>query len=171
MDDAAVVAVQIGRPLRSPADVVARCHLGLPVVTRVPPILSVSIGRPSSAGSGSRMAVTIRLEATGAIRALDREVLADAALGDALRSANERYAATRRELVPSGASPAPDGGVGGTGDGIKCLHAHYADHAAGNTNPVGLLAAPWVEPLNCETGCVTKGASGAVRNPAWVEPR
>ncbi len=173
MDDAAVVAVQIGRPLRSPADVVARCHLGLPVVTRVPPILDDGTPFPTLYWLSCPLAVKRigRLEATGAVGTLESEVAADAVLVEALRSANERYAVARRKLVPSGASPVPDGGVGGTKNGIKCLHAHYADHAAGKANPVGLLTAPWVEPLDCAVGCVAEGASGPVRNPAWVEPR
>ncbi|MBW2547617.1 MAG: DUF501 domain-containing protein, partial [Deltaproteobacteria bacterium] len=31
----------------------------------------------------------------------------------------------------------PSGGVGGSSGGVKCLHAHYADFAAGNDNPIG----------------------------------
>jgi len=50
--------------------------------------------------------------------------------------------------------------------GVKCLHAHYADHAAGNENPVGAVTAPFVEPLDCTVPCVVDGE----RNPAWREP-
>jgi hypothetical protein len=35
------------------------------------------------------------------------------------------------------AGPAPSGGVGGTRQGVKCLHAHYAWHLAGGDDPVG----------------------------------
>ena len=38
-DDREVVETQIGRPLRADSTPVSRCHLGLPVVVRVPPIL------------------------------------------------------------------------------------------------------------------------------------
>ncbi|HEX9761700.1 MAG TPA: DUF501 domain-containing protein, partial [Acidimicrobiia bacterium] len=38
-DDLQVVEIQIGRPVRAPARVVSRCHLGLPVVIQVPPHL------------------------------------------------------------------------------------------------------------------------------------
>ena len=171
MDDAAVVAVQIGRPLRSGADVVARCHLGLPVVTRVPPILDDGTPFPTLFWLTCPLAVKRigRLEATGAVGALEGEM--DAALGAALEAASERYAAAREELVPPGATRVPAGGVGGTRNGIKCLHAHYADHGAGNANPIGLLTAPWVEPLNCAVGCVAEGSSGPRRNPEWSEPR
>jgi hypothetical protein len=47
------------------------------------------------------------------------------------------------------------------------LHAHYADHAAGNPNPIGAAVAPWVEPLDCPIPCV----DGEERNPAWREPK
>ncbi len=50
---------------------------------------------------------------------------------------------------------------------MKCLHAHYADHAAGNENPVGAAVAPWIEPLDCTVPCVAEG----VANPDWVEPK
>jgi hypothetical protein len=33
--------------------------------------------------------------------------------------------------------PAPYGGVGGTREGLKCLHAHYAHWLAGGDDPVG----------------------------------
>ena len=33
--------------------------------------------------------------------------------------------------------PRPQGGVGGTRRGVKCLHAHYAWHLAGGDDPVG----------------------------------
>ncbi|MBU6516198.1 MAG: DUF501 domain-containing protein, partial [Acidobacteria bacterium] len=33
------------------------------------------------------------------------------------------------------------GGVGGTRVGVKCLHAHLANHLAGNDDPVGRLVA------------------------------
>ena len=39
MSDETTVEAQIGRPLRAASRVVARCHLGLPVVVAVPPIL------------------------------------------------------------------------------------------------------------------------------------
>ena len=39
MDDRGVVAAQIGRTPRSVVEVAGRCHLGLPAVTVVPPLL------------------------------------------------------------------------------------------------------------------------------------
>jgi hypothetical protein len=74
-----------------------------------------------------------RLEAAGGVRA------AQAALDDAaLRAAHVAYAAERDAAIPARhAGPRPSGGVGGTRQGVKCLHAHYANLLAGADDPVG----------------------------------
>lgn len=173
MDDGEAVAVQLGRPLRAPADVVTRCHLGMPTVTRVPPILDDGTPFPTLFWltcplAGRRIG---RLESAGGVRAMDRKAKADADFAAALQAAHDRYAAQRDAAVLPGASRRPTGGVAGSQGGVKCLHAHYADHAAGNGNPVGGITAPWVEPLDCEAPCVVDSDEGAVANPAWSEPR
>ena len=172
MDDGAVVAAQIGRSIRSVADVVARCHLGLPVVTRVPPILDDGTPFPTRYWLSCPLAVRRigRLEGSGGVRAMERRAAADRAFGDRLGAANLRYAADRDAALPPDADPVPGGGVAGTRQGVKCLHAHYADHAAGNDNPVGEQTAPWVEPLDCAMPCVAESDSGIERNRQWREP-
>ncbi len=173
MNDAAVAAAQIGRPLRSPVDVAVRCHLDLPIVIRVPPILDEGTPFPTTFWLSCPLAVRRigRLESAGGVRAMDRRSLADSEFGAALDAAHERYRSDRDALLAPGVKPAPSGGVAGAGAGVKCLHAHYADHAAGNENPVGAVTAPWVEPLDCATGCVVEGESGLESNTRWVEPR
>jgi exopolyphosphatase/guanosine-5'-triphosphate,3'-diphosphate pyrophosphatase len=42
------------------------------------------------------------------------------------------------------------GGVGGTRQGIKCLHAHYANHMAGGEDVVGSAVAAEIEPIHPE---------------------
>ena len=54
-----------------------------------------------------------------------------------IADAHRRYAAERDAAVPDDADPRPSGGVGGTRQGVKCLHAHYAWHLAGGDDPVG----------------------------------
>ena len=173
MDDAAVVAVQIGRPLRSAVDVVVRCHLDLPVVTRVPPLLDDGTPFPTTYWLSCPLATRRigRIESAGGVRAMERRAEADPEFGAALEAAHDRYRSDRDALLPDDAHPVPSGGVGGAQVGVKCLHAHYADHAAGNENPVGSVTAPWVEPLDCAVGCVVDGASGLGSNPRWIEPR
>lgn len=173
MDDAAVLAAQIGRPLRSDADVVARCSLGLPVVTRVPPILADGTPFPTRYWLACPLANRRigRVESAGGVQAMERKYLADADFAAHLDRAHARYAAERDALVPEAAEHRPGGGVAGVRVGVKCLHAHYADHAVGNDNPVGAVTAPWVEPLECTVPCVVESEEGPVRNAQWVEPR
>ena len=172
MNEQAVVAAQIGRPLRAEAGIEVRCHLGLPVVVSVPPILDDGTPFPtrywlSCPLAGRRIA---RLESGGAISRLESFVESNAELSDALAEANQRYERERAEAVPAGSSPAPAGGIGGNqGEGLKCLHAHYADTAAGNRNPVGEIVRPFVEPLDCSMPCVRDG-DGVEVNPDWREP-
>ena len=56
----------------------------------------------------------------------------------ALADAHRRYAVERDRAIPSEhRGPRPSGGVGGTRQGVKCLHAHYAWFLAGGDDPVG----------------------------------
>ncbi len=78
-----------------------------------------------------------RLEAEGGVKA------AEAALDPAeIAAAHARYALARDELLPSGwDGPRPSGGVGGTRQGVKCLHAHLAWWLSGGEDPVGAWTA------------------------------
>jgi hypothetical protein len=99
-----------------------------------------------------------RVEGDGGVARAQQLLDDDTELAARMGAAHVRYAADRGDDA---------GGVAGIrGKGIKCLHAHYADHAAGGDNPVGEWVAPQVEPLNCELVCVVDGA----RNPEWREP-
>jgi len=175
MDDGQVVAAQIERPLRSSADVAVRCSLGLPVITRVPPVLDDGTPFPTHYWLSCPLAVRRvgRIESTGAVRALERYAAATPDFDERLAAAHRRYASERDAIASEGAAHLPSGGVGGTeiGAGIKCLHAHYGDHACGNDNPVGEAVAPFVEPLDCTTPCVAEIDGQVVRNPVWREPR
>ena len=46
------------------------------------------------------------------------------------------------------------GGVGGTRQGIKCLHAHYANYLSGGDDFVGRWAAERIEPVHESNGPV-----------------
>lgn len=174
MDDRSVAAAQIGRPPRSPVDVVVRCPLGLPVVIEVPPLLDDGTPFPTQFWLSCPLAVKRigRLEASGGVRAAEGRLAADPELLARHQAAMDRYRSRRDRKLPEGyAGPRPRGGVGGAGAGVKCLHAHYADHAAGSDNPVGEDVAADIEPLDCTVPCVAVVAGAVVRNPAWVEPR
>lgn len=164
-DDRQVVEVQIGRSLRADSEVVARCHLGLPVVVRVPPVLDDGTPFPTLYWLSCPLATTRigRLESAGGVKRMEAKAEADPEFGAALEAAHAAYRAERDRLLLADADPVPSGGVGGSRAGVKCLHAHYAHTGAGGANPVGELVAGWVEPLDCEEACVVDGAP----NPDW----
>lgn len=171
MDDDRVVAAQIGRPLRARADAVTRCHLDLPVVTRVPPLLDDGTPFPTRYWLGCPLAVyrISRIESDGGIAEAEAMVESDPALRARLDAAHERYRSERdRRIGSDHEGPRPSGGIAGSGGGVKCLHAHYADYAAGNDNPIGAWVASKIEPLDCEVPCVAVIDEMTVRNPAWA---
>jgi len=64
----------------------------------------------------------------------------------------------------------PSGGVGGSSGGVKCLHAHYADFAAGNDNPIGRDLHDVIGEPRCHAPCVAIVDGKLERNPDWREP-
>ncbi len=175
MEARAAAAAQLGRSLRSPVEVCSSCHLGLPVVVAVPPLLEDGTPFPTRYWLTCPLAQRRvgRLEGAGGVKAMERKLAAEAEFDARMQAAHRRYAAARDALLPDDAARRPRGGVGGLiGPGVKCLHAHYADTRAGNDNPVGELVAPWVEPLDCTAPCVIENESGEpVGNPHWREPQ
>jgi hypothetical protein len=174
MDDRGVVEIQIGRPPRSPVVTEARCHLSLPVVIEVPPILDDGTPFPTTPWLSCPLATLriSRLEADGGVRAAEEAIEADAGLRDRWTTAMDRYRRDRDALLPPGwDGPVPRGGIAGSRFGVKCLHAQYADTAAGNDNPIGERVAADIEPLDCATPCVIAVDGRATANPEWVEPR
>ncbi|MDX1468604.1 MAG: DUF501 domain-containing protein [Acidimicrobiia bacterium] len=165
-DDREVIEAQLGRSLRAEAEVASRCHLGLPVVTKVPPVLDDGTPFPTLYWLTCPLASSRigRLEGSGGVKRMEAKASSDEEFGKALDRAHASYATERDALLPLGSDPVPSGGVGGTAVGVKCLHAHYAHTRAGGDNPVGGLVAGWIEPLDCVEPCVVEGE----RNPLWV---
>jgi hypothetical protein len=170
--DSEVLALQIGRPLRATSTVLRRCHLGLPVVVEVPPILDTGEPFPTRYWLTCPLAHRriARIEARGGVREAQIEIEANPQLADAIEEAHARYARERDASVPSGAHHRPSGGVGGSSGGVKCLHAHYADFAAGNDNPVGRRVYGKTGEPRCQMPCVTFIDGELRRNPDWREP-
>jgi len=133
--DAMAVADLLGRPPAGEFTVVVRRPDGLPSVIANAPFLAD--GRPMPTrywlvDPDLREAVS-RLESVGGVRQAETEV--DPA---ALAEAHARYAAERDALIPDDhPGPRPSGGVGGTRQGMKCLHAHLAWWLAGGEDPAG----------------------------------
>jgi hypothetical protein len=139
MTDQAVVAELLGRAPQGAFDVVVRAADGRPVVIRNAPLLDDGTPMPTRywlVGDEERVAIG-RLEAAQGVRRAEEAVAADA-----IADAHRRYAAERDAALPAGHDgPTPFGGVGGTRQGVKCLHAHYAWFLAGGDDPVGAWVA------------------------------
>lgn len=159
VEDRDVVEVQIGRPSRADCEVASRCHLGLPVVIRVPPVLDDGTPFPTLYWLTCPLARARigRLEGSGGVKRMDNKAESDPDFGRELERANTEYARERDALLREDAQHAPSGGVGGSSVGVKCLHAHYAHSRAGGNNPVGALVDAWVGPLDCIVPCVQAG--------------
>jgi len=133
--DIAVVAELIGRSPQGAFEVVVRGAGGTPMVIRNAPLLDDGTPMPTRYWLVDRALLRRigTIESEGGVRRA--EALVDPA---ALAAAHERYAAEREAAIPPGWSgPRPSGGVGGTRQGVKCLHAHYAWFLAGGDDPVG----------------------------------
>lgn len=170
--DNEVLALQIGRPLRAVSRVLRRCPLELPIVVEVPPLLDGGEPFPTRYWLACPLAHRriARIEARGGVRETQSRIDADPAFAARLRRAHVRYAAERDAGIPEDATHRPRGGVGGSSGGVKCLHAHYADHAAGNDNPIGADVAVEVGDLDCSSPCVDFVDGRFRRNPQWREP-
>jgi hypothetical protein len=133
--DVTALTELLGRPPQADFDVVVRSAAGTPVVIRNAPLLQDGTPMPTRywlVDRGVSLAVS-RLEATGGVRAAEAAVDAEG-----LRRAHDTYAAERDAAIALDHSgPRPFGGVGGTRQGVKCLHAHYAYFLAGGDDPVG----------------------------------
>ncbi len=137
--DQAAVTTLLGREPQGDFEVVVRDERDRPVVIRNAPLLADGTPMPTRywlVDPDLRRAVST-LEASGGVRA------AAAAVDPAdLARAHARYAAERDAALPAAhTGPRPSGGVGGTRQGVKCLHAHLAWYLAGGDDPVGR----WVE--------------------------
>jgi hypothetical protein len=133
-DDVAAVARALGRAPLGRFSVVVRRPDGAPVVILNEPWLDDGTPMPTLLWlvDPSLVRQVATLEASGGVRRLEREVDPHA-----LAAAHADYAARRAALGDGRPGPTPEGGVGGTRVGVKCLHAHLANLLAGNDDPVG----------------------------------
>ncbi|MEM9607111.1 MAG: DUF501 domain-containing protein [Actinomycetota bacterium] len=136
----------LGRAPRSAFAVVVRATDGDPVVIRNAPLLDDGTPMPTRywlVGDHERVVVG-RLESEGGVRA--SELAVDP---DELEATHRAYAVERDAQLPAAhTGPRPTGGVGGTERGVKCLHAHYANHLRGGDDPIGR----WVHDALVERG-------------------
>jgi uncharacterized protein len=120
--DRAVVARQLGRPLRAFRRVVVRCPFGHPAVTEQAPFDDHGEPFPTTywLTCPHLVAAVSRLEAAGGVDRWSRAALED----DDLRRSLEQGQEDQRRLRPE-----LDLGIGGSrrdAGSLKCLHAHAA---------------------------------------------
>lgn len=136
IDDVAALTELLGRSPNADFEVVVRdTDTGLPIVIRNDPFLHDGTPMPTRYWLVDRALVIAvsRVEAAGGVRQAEGAVDPEA-----LAAAHAAYAAERDGAVPiDHAGPRPSGGVGGTRTGVKCLHAHLANHLATGYDPVG----------------------------------
>jgi exopolyphosphatase/guanosine-5'-triphosphate,3'-diphosphate pyrophosphatase len=147
--DLSIVREQLGREPTVSFTVVARCPGGHPLVIRNTPIDQGGHPFPTLFWLTCPVAVkaAARLESEGWIGRWNARAEKDEALATALATAHEEYARERSRGFPQALAW---GGVGGASRGVKCLHAHYANHLAGGRDPIGAWVAGEIEPVHTE---------------------
>jgi exopolyphosphatase / guanosine-5'-triphosphate,3'-diphosphate pyrophosphatase len=147
--DLAVVREQLGRDPRTSFDVIVRCPLGHPLVIRNAPTAADGAPFPTMfwLTCPDGVAAVSRLEAAGWIERLNERYERDDVFRAEVDRAHDEAAAERARVLPAAGGW---GGVGGTARGLKCLHAHYANHLAGGVDVVGAWVAAQIEPVHPE---------------------
>jgi len=141
------VARLLGREPSGSFEVAVRARQGTPMVIRNSPLLEDGTPMPTRYWLVDRnlSGAVSRLESSGGVRLAETETDPEE-----LARAHARYAAERDSALGAGhRGPRPQGGVGGTRQGVKCLHAHLAWYLAGGDDPVGRWTA---ERLGVEDG-------------------
>lgn len=145
--DLALVREQLGRDPQTEFSVVARCEPGHPLVIRNHPLDLEGKPFPTLFWLTCPEAVKAvsRIEADGWIKRLDARAGEDPDFGAALDQAHSEYAGERARFLKAARSW---GGVGGSRAGVKCLHAHHANHLAGGRDPIGAWVAERLGPIH-----------------------
>jgi exopolyphosphatase / guanosine-5'-triphosphate,3'-diphosphate pyrophosphatase len=145
--DLIAVREQLGREPTVAFSVIARCAGGHPLVIRNAPVGADGVPFPTTSWLTCPDAAkaVARLEAEGWIAKLNRRYDDDVSFRDAVDAAHAEAAEDRARDLPAARAW---GGVGGTRRGIKCLHAHYANHLAGSDDIVGRWVAERIEPVH-----------------------
>jgi exopolyphosphatase/guanosine-5'-triphosphate,3'-diphosphate pyrophosphatase len=124
--------------------VVARCGPGHPLIIQNHPLDPAGNPFPTLywLTCPESIKAVARLESAGWIKRLNEQAEIDPNLRTGLRRAHEEYARERGRVVRGSER---EGGVGGSAQGVKCLHAHYAYYLAGGPDPVGRWVAAAVK--------------------------
>jgi len=175
--EAAVVALQLGRPPRGLRQVAHYCPCGLPDVVETAPRLADGTPFPTLYYLTCPRAVAAisRLEAAGVMRQMQERLASDAALRAAYLAAHRDYLARRDEAArAAGVAPLPSGtqSAGGMPGRVKCLHALAAHElAVPGANPLGRQALAAAGRWWAAGPCVSPGAARESAVETVVEPQ
>ncbi|MDR0482225.1 MAG: DUF501 domain-containing protein [Cellulomonadaceae bacterium] len=153
-EDLAVMAEQLGRPMRGVVGVAARCVCGRPVVVRTAPRLPSGEPFPTTYYLTHPRAcyAASALEQEHVMKEMQERLSSDDELAAAYKAAHESYLADREEL---GVVPEIAGiSAGGMPTRVKCLHA-LMGHALARpgVNPIGEEALVLAGPLWSRERC------------------
>ncbi|HKM18356.1 MAG: DUF501 domain-containing protein [Firmicutes bacterium] len=168
-EDYKIIANQLGREPRGVLGVALRCEYGYPQVIVNRPIIGqmeeVTVFPTSLWLTCPYLCKLIsKLESIGLIGTLQMRIANDQELAELVKRDHEAHAQFRTSLVPdevlqSLSRKYPNEyqviittGVGGTRspDGVKCLHAHFADYLVTGTNQIGAVV---YDLLGAELNC------------------
>jgi hypothetical protein len=139
-EDAPTLRAQLGRDVRGPWAVAARCSFGHPTVIAVGPMLDDGTPFPTTLWLSCPWltAAVSDLESAGAGTMWAARIADDPALAEQVAAADERYRSARAASCV-GTDPCAGVGVAGQTDplAVKCLHARAAAEAGGLGDPVG----------------------------------
>lgn len=167
--DKEIIEIQLKRKVRSHIDIRSRCHLDLPVVTFVPPNLDDGTPFPTTYWLTCPLLVqrVSSLEASGMVKVFDKIIQKKGNYRTLWEKRQRTYEEERRLLEVDSDHIPPEGGVGGTSDHIKCLHAHLADHLATRKNPIGQTIESLIGGTDCNVPCVETRDGKAKFNSEW----
>lgn len=161
--DLALMAQQLGRPMRGVVAVAHRCPCGAPDVVTTRPRLADGTPFPTLYYLTCPRANSAigTLEANGEMRLMQEHLAQDPELADAYRAAHQAYLREREAIavVPQIAGVS----AGGMPDRVKCLHvlAAHALAAGPGVNPLGdevvQAIAPWWDGATCTAPRADRG--------------
>ncbi len=140
--DVEAVTLLLGKPPSGRFSVIVRRSGGAPAVIENAPHLEDGTPMPTLlwlVDPPLREQVS-RIESHGGVRRIEAEIDPDA-----LAAVHAAHARRREELIDRPDRPRPSGGVGGTRQGLKCLHAHLASWLAGYDDPAGAVVASEID--------------------------
>ena len=140
--DVEAVTSMLGKPPSGRFTVVVRRKGGAPAVIENAPHLEDGTPMPTLLWlvDPSLREQVSRIESHGGVRRIEAEIDPEA-----LARVHAAHALRREVLIDRLDRPKPSGGVGGTRQGLKCLHAHLASWLAGYDDPAGAQVAAEVD--------------------------